>query len=626
MFKCLYITRSSKIISWVPSLKIKLVLAILILITMNLNVISSVSTLKIERHSKLLGDLVYTEIYSYESFIKWLNETGLLYINIIGNPLEDGLSLIDREKAYSILDRIFNDSKIAMFVGGIHLRMLKKYAGLEPVINESDIANLITAIIRGSNITLNKARCDNVLIKFIVYTIHTPSNNEATTPMCKWNIGDLELYAKYILDLDLEGSNLNVNERIVSIIRYLYILRIAAGSGSIDRQLLSSIIEDVSIKYSLVTALFMNTFIHGYNLKITDRKPVDRVFETVIPTTSSTIIDTVNGNHTDLAELLAKALLIIKKLKEEGINIENLDIFSLIDTLMSINIKEYSVIIENVDIIIDAASKNATYESHIQVHDASYIQSNEIYIDNQVYPTETFWYNYASDAMLTQYSEFEELLININKVLNINEPSIISSQSLTELLKKDFIKEVIEYSNKPSLEILNTKIVYTSTIVARQSLSNITVLNRELHTLLFIIVLIVIGLVLSTIFINVKIKPLFRQLIHIPRDSSRSKTMNRKSDSIKVRIFAEFWNTMYRFAKEFNLKIEDSHTHREIKQKLISVIGGNRIRMLLERITYLYEVLRYGNIENDELLEELAKNLSTVENSPSIVEDRSNRH
>ncbi|MEM2389436.1 MAG: hypothetical protein QW215_04265, partial [Ignisphaera sp.] len=82
-------------------MKIKLMLAILILVTMNLNVISSVSTLKIERHSKLLGDLVYTEIYSYESFIKWLNETGLLYINIIENPLEDGLSLIDREKAHS---------------------------------------------------------------------------------------------------------------------------------------------------------------------------------------------------------------------------------------------------------------------------------------------------------------------------------------------------------------------------------------------------------------------------------------------------------------------------------------------------------------------------------------------
>ncbi|MEM5823034.1 MAG: hypothetical protein QXH34_08235, partial [Ignisphaera sp.] len=130
-------------------MKIKLMLAILILVTMNLNVISSVSTLKIERHSKLLGDLVYTEIYSYESFIKWLNETGLLYINIIENPLEDGLSLIDREKAHSVLDRIFNDGKIAMFVGGIHLRMLKKYAGLEPIINESDIANLITAIIRG---------------------------------------------------------------------------------------------------------------------------------------------------------------------------------------------------------------------------------------------------------------------------------------------------------------------------------------------------------------------------------------------------------------------------------------------------------------------------------------------
>ncbi|MEM0006347.1 MAG: hypothetical protein QW406_05740, partial [Ignisphaera sp.] len=458
-------------------MKIKLMLAILILVTMNLNVISSVSTLKIERHSKLLGDLVYTEIYSYESFIKWLNETGLLYINIIENPLEDGLSLIDREKAHSVLDRIFNDGKIAMFVGGIHLRMLKKYAGLEPIINESDIANLITAIIRGSNITLNKARCDNVLIKFIVYTIYTSSSNEATAPMCKWDIGDLELYAKYILDLGLESPNLNVNERIVSIIKYLYILRIAAGSGSIDRRLLSSIIEEISIKYSLVTALFMNTFIHGYNLKITDRKPVDRVFETVTPTTFSTIINTVNSDHTDLAELLAKALLIIKKLKEEGINIENLDIFSLIDTLMSINIKEYSIIIENVDSIIDATSKNATYESHIQVHDTSYIQSNEIYIDNQVYYTETFWYNYASDAMLTQYGEFGEPLINIDKVLNINEPSIISSQSLTELLKKDFIKEVIEYSNKPSLEILNTKIIYTSPIVARQSLSNITVLS-----------------------------------------------------------------------------------------------------------------------------------------------------
>ncbi|MEM2261078.1 MAG: hypothetical protein QXK24_01370 [Ignisphaera sp.] len=603
-------------------MKIKLMLAILILVTMNLNVISSVSTLKIERHSKLLGDLVYTEIYSYESFIKWLNETGLLYINIIENPLEDGLSLIDREKAHSVLDRIFNDGKIAMFVGGIHLRMLKKYAGLEPIINESDIANLITAIIRGSNITLNKARCDNVLIKFIVYTIYTSSSNEATAPMCKWDIGDLELYAKYIL----ESPNLNVNERIISIIKYLYILRIAAGSGSIDRRLLSSIIEEISIKYSLVTALFMNTFIHGYNLKITDHKPVDRVFETVTPTTFSTIINTVNSDHTDLAELLAKALLIIKKLKEEGINIENLDIFSLIDTLMSINIKEYSIIIENVDSIIDATSKNATYESHIQVHDTSYIQSNEIYIDNQVYYTETFWYNYASDAMLTQYGEFGEPLINIDKVLNINEPSIISSQSLTELLKKDFIKEVIEYSNKPSLEILNTKIIYTSPIVARQSLSNITVLSRELHTLLFIIVLIVIGLVLSTILINVKIKSFFGQLIRIPRDSSRSKVMNIKSDSIKVRIFAEFWNTMCRFAKEFNLKIEDSYTHREIKQKLIGVIGVNRIRVLLERITYLYEVLRYGNIENDELLEELAKNLSTIENFPLIAEDQSDRN
>ncbi len=580
----------------------------LIIVITNSTMLPSIEALEIERHSKLLGDIIYSEIYSYKSLIEWLNEIMFLNIDIVENPLENSI-LLDRETANNILNSVYSDDRVAVLIGGIQLRMLKKYAGLKPFINESDVVNLVIAIIKDNNITLNSIRCDNILDKFIVYIVR-PFNDELRKSLCQWKINDLELYAKYILSLQNPSSN---STMIINIIRYLYVLRIAANNGIIDSDMLNKMLEDVSTKYSIITALFMKTFIYNYNIRIVDRRPYDRRGEIRISLTHTTYnINDVNRDI-DLTEALIKALLIIEKLKEKNIDIEDINVFKLIDTLMNIDIKEYHIDMNNIDDIISGISEDIEEPApHTQVG-ISYNYSNGIRINSQIYYYLEPWYDYENDIILVQHGNLKE--ISASNILNLNEDLTVDSQSLMELLERDLVKEIIEYSNKPNVEIANTKIVHISFTVDTQSGANKIALSRESHTLLLIIILIAVGVFLSTIFIGKKIKPFLKQFIYISKGfSTRSKMIQTMSDNIKTRVFVEFWNTMYKFAKEHNLKVEDSHTHREIKQLITSILNIDSLKILLERITYLYEVLRYSNEENNRLLEELTETLSIIKN------------
>ncbi|MCS7111800.1 MAG: hypothetical protein N3E36_07250 [Sulfolobales archaeon] len=592
-------------------LKTKFILATLILAIISSNTALSARALEIERHSNLLRSIVYNEIYSYESFIKWLNEMELMNIDNFQNPLGNISMLMDERTARDVLNKVYNDSKIAMFVGGVQLRMLKKYAGLKPFINESDIANLIIAAVKGSNVTLTSAYCNNVLSKFIVYIARLP-NGKSKELACKWNINDLELYAIHILSLDSHRLNTTV---VKGILGYLYILRNAAINGNIDRSLLNSILEDVSTRYSLVTALFMKVFINNYNMNIIDRELNNKRVENYA-LTIPTIYMVNESRDVDLAEILVKAILLIEKLRGEGIDVEDINVFKLIDILMNINVEEYHNIMSNINEIVNDIDGDINEGLRLRVKvNISYSYYNDIYIDDQMYYYVESWRDYESTEASSQYYHFETTLTDIGGALNLDDSRAIDSQSLAKLLERDFVKEIIEYSNKPTVEIIGTRIIHTlPTINTRYSVNRV-ILSGELNMLVFVVLLVAIGTFLFVVIINAKIKPLLKQLIYIPRDLSRSKIMQSKSDSVKTRIFAEFWNTMYRFANELNLKIENSYTHREISRKITAVLSISIVRLLLERITYLYEVLRYSNEGDDELLEELREKLSIAAHS-----------
>jgi len=595
-------------------LKIKISTYILIfLIAIDIYVVFPVKALNPERHSKIVGDMIYNEIYFYKSFIEWLKESRFLSLNIS----EDNLALIDKEIALDILNKVFNDSKIAMFTGGIQLRMLKKYAGLKQFVNESDIVNLIKAIIKDSNITLINSHCDHILAKFLIHITYISNSTSDKKIECRWSTDDLELYAKYLLSL--KGFNLNMSEGVINIIKYLYILRMATISGSIDRKVLSSIIGDLSSKYSIITAIFIKTYVYGYNLKIVDRGldrkvSIEGYTQTHIPIMKTNVSDVREYN---LTYVLIKALQTVEKLKENGIDIKYVDIFKFVDTLMNVNVNEYHNIIANINNFLNNEYIETTTSNINNYSYANRLYSyNDYYITNRqtFYYYADFWYGYedAVESSWNNNDKSKESLINLHSLPNESVIDALNRSISSELFKRDILNEIIEHTNKNNIETIDIRdsILVSSTrqIATRRT----NYLNNTFYTLIIIVILVVFSLYILTVFMNTKIKPFLKQLIKIPKEKSKGDALQAESKNIKIKLFIEFWNTIHRLANEFNLKIEGSYTHREIKHKLITLLDVESSRKLIERITYLYEILRYSNIEDINLLDELSETLNSI--------------
>uniref|UniRef100_A0A7C5UY05 DUF4129 domain-containing protein n=1 Tax=Ignisphaera aggregans TaxID=334771 RepID=A0A7C5UY05_9CREN len=595
-------------------MKIKISTYILIfLIAIDIYVVFPVKALNPERHSKIVGDMIYNEIYFYKSFIEWLKESRFLSLNIS----EDNLALIDKEIALDILNKVFNDSKIAMFTGGIQLRMLKKYAGLKQFVNESDIVNLIKAIIKDSNITLINSHCDHILAKFLIHITYISNSTSDKKIECRWSTDDLELYAKYLLSL--KGFNLNMSEGVINIIKYLYILRMATISGSIDRKVLSSIIGDLSSKYSIITAIFIKTYVYGYNLKIVDRGldrkvSIEGYTQTHIPIMKTNVSDVREYN---LTYVLIKALQTVEKLKENGIDIKYVDIFKFVDTLMNVNVNEYHNIIANINNFLNNEYIETTTSNINNYSYANRLYSyNDYYITNRqtFYYYADFWYGYedAVESSWNNNDKSKESLINLHSLPNESVIDALNRSISSELFKRDILNEIIEHTNKNNIETIDIRdsILVSSTrqIATRRT----NYLNNTFYTLIIIVILVVFSLYILTVFMNTKIKPFLKQLIKIPKEKSKGDALQAESKNIKIKLFIEFWNTIHRLANEFNLKIEGSYTHREIKHKLITLLDVESSRKLIERITYLYEILRYSNIEDINLLDELSETLNSI--------------
>ncbi len=593
-------------------MKIKILTCILIfLITIDIYVVFPVKALDPERHSKIVGDMVYNEIYFYKSFIEWLEESRLLSLNIS----EDNLALIDKEIALDILNKVFNDGKIAMFTGGIQLRMLKKYAGLKQFVNESDIVNLIKAIMKDSNITLINSQCDHILAKFLIYITYISNSTSNKKIECKWSSDDLELYAKYILSL--KGFDLNMSEGVINIIKYLYILRMATISGNIDRKVLSSIIGEISSKYSIITAIFIKTYVYGYNLKIVDRGldhkvSIEGYIQTHIPIMKTNVSDTREYN---LTHVLIKALQTVEKLKEKGVDVKYIDIFKFVDTLMNVNVNEYHNIIASINNFLNDEYIETTASN---INNYSYVNRlysyNDYLTNKQTSYYADLWYGYedAVESSWNNNDKSKESLINLHDLLNESVIDVLNRSISSELFKRDILNEIIEHTNKNSIETINIRDTILVSSTRQIATKRINYLDNTFYTLIIIVILAVFSLYISTVFMNTKIKPFLKQLIKIPKEKSKDDTLQAESKNIKIKLFIEFWNTIHRFANEFNLKIEGSYTHREIKHKLITLLNVESSRKLIERITYLYEILRYGNIEDINLLDELSEALNSI--------------
>lgn len=599
-------------------MKIKILTYILIfLIAIDIYVVFPVKALDPERHSKIIGDMVYNEIYFYKLFIEWLKESRLLSLNIS----EDNLALIDKEIidkeiALDILNKVFNNGKIAMFTGGIQLRMLKKYAGLKQFVNESDIVNLIKAIIKDSNITLINSQCDHILAKFLIHITYISNSASNKIIECRWSSDDLELYAKYLLSL--KGFDLNMSEGMINIIKYLYILRMATISGSIDRKVLNSIIGDISSKYSIITAIFIKTYVYGYNLKIVDRGldhkvSIEGYIQTHIPIMKTNISDAGEYN---LTRVLIKALQTVEKLQEKGVDIKYVDIFKFVDTLMNVNVNEYHNIIANINNFLNDEYIETTTSN---INNYSYI--NRLYIHNDYltnkqtsYYYADFWYGYedAVESSWNNNDKSKEPLIHLNSLPGESIIDALNRSMSSELFKRDILNEIIEHTNKNSIETINIRDAILVSSTRQIANKRINYLDNTFYTLIIIVILVVFSLYISIVFMNTKIKPFLKQLIKIPKEKSKGDILQTESKNIKIKLFIEFWNTIHRLASEFNLKIEGSYTHREIKHKLITLLNVESSRKLIERITYLYEILRYSSIEDINLLDELSETLNSI--------------
>lgn len=277
----------------------------------------------------------------------------------------------------------------------------------------------------------------------------------------------------------------------------------------------------------------------------------------------------------------------------------DIEIRDIINQLLEgVNITDQSFnIIANESIDIS----NISYANSTQ--DIYSLQDSRNYIDRMSslrYPMYYYFEYYENDNIGISDVDINFKNISSSKVDKLNLTS--SKQIDLSRLKSLSIQTIVKQINSYDITLRRTSNINVDKEKSIISLVNYKISLPNISTNLVIsMILLLIPLLIILIHFRFFLKGKQSSIKTIFTEHKYGSTIQNEDPWLKA--FIEFWNTIYKISKIFNINIELSDTHREVHRKILDKINGKNQYMVLSELIRYYEIARFsqfrGNIDID---------------------------
>ncbi|MEM0047899.1 MAG: hypothetical protein QW464_03400 [Ignisphaera sp.] len=554
---------------------------------------SLLNVLALERHSIELEKAASMIVYASSALEQWAQN-----MNISIN-----LSEYNSNESKKLLFMVFNDSRLALFIGAIQLRALKMFSGEEDYITEEDIEKLLMATLKSSGLSTDNLSCDKTISKLVI-------NLYYGYEMCKYNITDIYNFINLITEKAGEGISINATSKLLS--KLLITLMLYNGIITMDESTYKNLLDEMLLYDSIVSAIFLRSYVefHPINFK---------------PQTSYKVVYNTSKNSNAYLDIstIEKAVYRLIEITRDKNHIKIGDILAAI--IIGINYKTE-------DILQTLAENNISYEESIVIigrygnkSDSTKLGliNNEIETEEDSAPsynTTPYPVNATPIYMGIEFTETQTPLSNkehrengssINKQgIKVDFDIVKESKILTEIVSKSntavFAESIPEY-NQMQKNLSNTKPIILLSNQKQQYFCCKT------QTMTIVVASSTLLLVIIAIFRH----NLFRY-IKAFLEWSKTKTMVSKGNKHgendeRYASLYRFWATLSLICRRLNITISSFDTHRDVLAKLVD--KGHHNVHLIKLATAKYEIIRYSNAWGRKDLEDLNKALDVLENA-----------
>ena len=556
--------------------------------------LSFLNVLAIDRHSIELGKAASTIVYGSEILKQWIRNVNATLTNT---------SEVDAALAKKLLQMVYNDTRLALFIGAAQLRALKMFSGEGFYITREDISKLL--ILFAEKSLENDLGCDKPLSKLIL-------NLYNGYEFCSYNYTDIANLIDYVIETG-KGVSANTTARISS--KLLLILMLYKGAVSMSRKTFDDLLNDMLVYDSIVLAMFIKNFVSYHPINFDYRISYSNIQYITKSNETSNVID-VNTFEKAIYKL-------IELIESEKISIKTSEFISMIFLGISTNIGQTLQVLLSNNISISSIEVIASPNQYI-VESSKGASS----IPNQFFRNGSSPYMISpSQQLMESYMGMgnngiaEESYISRSRVDSGATSSSVRKSRILSLNFKDYkaLEEVVAKSNAISF----AETILESNRLSSQSIKDVVIVDSgakkqfqygnqmfilfvSTSTLLTFIVFVVI--VFSKHNILLAMKKLF--VVNRARVFADTKSALGKEDE-KTILLHRFWKVLHFVSGKHGVTINNSDTHRDVLSKLVKANPRN-IQLIKTAVTK-YEVLRYSNMWSGKDLKELSNFLNLLE-------------
>ena len=534
----------------------------------------NIPTIFCQRHSEVLQDIVSKRVVELELFLEWLNQTGL--ITWKSRDLEEYFKVFYNESAKmmriakKVLNEVYRNATLTIFIGGIQLRVLKSLAKLEDVITENDTLLILDNIRRAIyNDTSALPSCENPIAKLETNLFFRPMGIS-----CRYSLSDIDSVISLIFSL-----RSIISEKVIGkVLNDLAIIRESILRGRINEEFLIHVKNTTALRYSLVIALFIIDVSKANNLKILQNTPSKSISKRV---------------ESDKTEEIVKLVVAIEKLRKLK-GLKNIDIQTIIKIANELGIDVEHVNLDRVLHIIEA----------LEMYEKAYsYEYGEITSETIAKTLERL---VRIKSSITSYQLiFEEQFIEQSEAIFINRSGLIEREYNAPSPRRGVAKQESGYSvTDPVLsEILhivnNMPITKFYAIESKyKDIFNVERKDRYItHSMSSqepLKIIYVAPLVVLLVFLIVKSYGYLYSSRTILKESKIIKKLNYRGCADILAI--KFWNVIMYLAQLLGIEIYSWETHREALYKISKILKDKKPMLVFKLldIAKIYEKVRFG--------------------------------
>ncbi|MEL9940534.1 MAG: hypothetical protein QW632_02245 [Ignisphaera sp.] len=573
------------------------VLTVIAITFLLLYISSFFSVLALERHSIEIEKAASSIVYASYVLKQWAQS-----MNISIN-----LSEYNGDVAKKLLSMVYNNSRLALFIGAIQLRALKMLSGEESYITGEDVAKVLIAILKGSGLSTNNLSCDEVISKLAI-------NLYYGYEMCKYNITDIYNFINFIAE-NAREMPANVISKLVS--KFLITLMLYNGIITMNGTAYESLLNEMLLYDSIVSAIFLKSYVELHPISFKSQPSYKIIYSRSTPENSSVYLD---------FNIIEKAVYRLMEIAKNKNNVKIGDVIAAIIIGMSYKPEEILQIIaqsslsseDSIAIIEHYDGENSSTKLGSINNTIEIVQSPTQPYNTAPYliiVTPTYMgigYTVAPTQFDNEYHRGESPSTN-RQGIKVDFDMVKGSRIITEIVSKSntvvLVEPVPEYSQ------IQDKFNSTKPIILLSN-QNQQYFYFGNSMITVAIALSILSLVAITIFRHNLFKHI-KAFLGWGKAKIVSNWINRYSrDDERCITLYRFWTTLSLVCRKIGISISSFDTHRDVLAKFMD--KGYRDIHLIRLATAKYEIIRYSNAWSRRDLDDLNKVLDALENAGDL--------